>query len=36
MDEGVNLKEDDPNYSIRKLAVECAGKRNYPKITLGL
>ena len=30
MDEGVNMKQGDPNYDIKKLAIDCAGKRNYP------
>ena len=30
MDEDVNMKEGDPNYDVKKLAVTCASKRNYP------
>lgn len=30
--EGLNRKEGDPNYSIKKLALECASKRMYPDI----
>lgn len=29
---GVNLEKDDPNYDIKKLAVECATKRMYPDV----
>jgi ribonucleoside-triphosphate reductase len=32
MEEGVNLKPDDPNYDIKQLALECASKRMYPDI----
>ena len=32
LDDGVNIKEGDPNYSIRKLAIDCASKRNYPDV----
>ncbi len=32
MDESVNMKQGDPNYDIKKLAIECAGKRNYPDV----
>lgn len=28
--EGLNAKEGDPNYDIKKLAVECTAKRMYP------
>lgn len=30
--DGVNLKEGDPCYGIKKLALECASKRMYPDI----
>lgn len=29
---GVNLNPEDPNYDIKKLALECATKRMYPDI----
>ncbi|KXF83125.1 anaerobic ribonucleoside-triphosphate reductase [Enterovibrio coralii] len=29
---GLNLKEGEPNYDIKKLALECASKRMYPDI----
>ena len=29
---GLNLKEGDPNYDIKQLALECASKRIYPDI----
>src|SRR5699024_9212654 len=29
---GVNFSEDDPNYDIKKLALECSTKRMYPDI----
>ncbi|MGO1752161.1 MAG: anaerobic ribonucleoside-triphosphate reductase [Psychroflexus sp.] len=29
---GVNLDEDDPNYDIKELALECSTKRMYPDI----
>lgn len=32
MDEGINIKKGDPNYDIKKLAITCAGKRNYPDV----
>ena len=32
LEEGLNLKEDDPNYDVKKLALECASKRLYPDI----
>lgn len=32
MDEGLNLNPGDPNYDIKKLALECASKRMYPDI----
>jgi len=32
MEEGVNLKPEDPNYDIKQLALECASKRMYPDI----
>lgn len=30
--DGVNLKDSDPNYDIKELALECATKRMYPDI----
>lgn len=30
--DSVNLKQNDPNYDIKKLAVECSTKRMYPDI----
>ncbi len=30
--EGLNRREGDPNYDIKKLALECASKRMYPDI----
>ncbi|QDH46481.1 putative anaerobic ribonucleotide reductase subunit [Aeromonas phage LAh_9] len=32
LEEGLNLKEGDPNYDIKKLALECSSKRLYPDI----
>lgn len=32
VDEGINLKPQDPNYDIKQLALECASKRMYPDI----
>lgn len=32
VEDGVNLKEGDCNYDIKKLALECATKRMYPDI----
>ena len=32
MDEGINMNKGDPNYDIKKLAITCAGKRNYPDV----
>ncbi|MHC5248856.1 anaerobic ribonucleoside-triphosphate reductase [Enterococcus sp. LJL90] len=29
---GVNLSENDPNYDVKQLALECATKRMYPDI----
>src|SRR5699024_5308119 len=29
---GVNFSEDDSNYDIKKLALECSTKRMYPDI----
>ncbi|TDL95353.1 anaerobic ribonucleoside-triphosphate reductase [Macrococcus brunensis] len=29
---GVNLMHDDPNYDIKKLAIECSTKRMYPDV----
>ena len=31
---GVNLKETDPNYDLKKLALECATKRMYPDVLM--
>lgn len=31
---GLNLKQGDPNYDIKQLAVECATKRMYPDILM--
>ncbi len=30
--DGVNLKPTDPNYDLKRLALECASKRMYPDI----
>ncbi len=30
--DGLNHKAEDPNYDIKKLALECASKRMYPDI----
>jgi len=30
LEEGVNLKPEDPNYDIKQLALECSSKRLYP------
>lgn len=30
--DGVNLKQTDPNYAIKQLAIECATKRMYPDV----
>ena len=30
--DGINLKSGDPNYDIKKLAVECSTKRIYPDV----
>lgn len=30
--DGVNLRPADPNYDVKKLAVECATKRMYPDV----
>lgn len=32
IEEGLNLKAEDPNYDIKQLALECASKRMYPDI----
>lgn len=32
MEEGINLKPEDPNYDIKQLALECTSKRMYPDI----
>nr|WP_243721497.1 anaerobic ribonucleoside-triphosphate reductase [Macrococcus bovicus] len=29
---GINLTHDDPNYDIKKLAIECSTKRMYPDV----
>ena len=30
LEEGVNMNKEDPNYDLKKLAVECSAKRIYP------
>lgn len=30
LEEGLNLKPEDPNYDIKQLALECSSKRLYP------
>lgn len=30
VEDGVNLRETDPNYDIKQLAIECCSKRMYP------
>lgn len=32
LEEGINLKPEDPNYDIKQLALECSAKRLYPDI----
>lgn len=32
LDDGINLKKEDPNYDIKQLALECSAKRLYPDI----
>lgn len=32
MEDGINLKPEDPNYDIKQLALECTSKRMYPDI----
>lgn len=32
MDNGINVKPEDPNYDIKQLALECISKRIYPDI----
>lgn len=32
MKRGINLEPNDPNYDIKKLALECATKRMYPDV----
>lgn len=32
LEEGINLKKEDPNYDIKQLALECSAKRLYPDI----
>lgn len=32
LEEGINLKPEDPNYDIKQLALECSSKRLYPDI----
>ena len=32
VEEGINLRKEDPNYDIKQLALECAAKRMYPDI----
>lgn len=29
---GVNMNSEDPNYDLKKLAIECASKRMYPDV----
>ena len=32
LDDGINMKQGDPNYEIKKLAIKCASRRNYPDV----
>lgn len=32
LQDGINLKSEDPNYDIKQLAVECSTKRMYPDV----
>lgn len=32
--DGVNLKDSDPNYDIKQLALECSTKRMYPDVLM--
>lgn len=32
LEEGINVKPEDPNYDIKKLALDCSAKRLYPDI----
>lgn len=32
IEDGLNLKEADPNYDVKQLALECASRRLYPDI----
>ncbi|MEC5385465.1 anaerobic ribonucleoside-triphosphate reductase [Uliginosibacterium sp. H3] len=32
IEDGLNLKPEDPNYDVKQLALECASKRMYPDI----
>lgn len=32
LEDGLNLKETDPNYDVKELALECATKRMYPDV----
>lgn len=32
IEDGLNLKPEDPNYDVKQLALECASKRLYPDI----
>ncbi|MGL5014711.1 MAG: anaerobic ribonucleoside-triphosphate reductase, partial [Bacteroidales bacterium] len=32
LEEGINLKPEDPNYDIKQLALQCSAKRLYPDI----
>ncbi|MGL5016457.1 MAG: anaerobic ribonucleoside-triphosphate reductase [Bacteroidales bacterium] len=32
LEKGINLDKDDPNYDVKRLALECASKRLYPDI----
>ena len=34
LNRGVNLNETDPNYDLKKLALECATKRMYPDVLM--
>jgi len=35
LEEGINLRPQDPNYDIKQLALECTSKRMYPDIISG-
>ena len=32
LEDGINLKETDPNYDIKQLAIKCATERMYPDV----